>query len=336
MLVLLASLVLLGAFPLHAGSRPCFGEAPTAAGALVSASLPTIGVCALLRIGCAVLPEGMRWASGVVVALGAVTAIYGALGALGSDRSPPARRRRDDGAGRLRAPRRGLAHAAGALGRDGARVDARARVRALPRAGGRRRGARAHARRLRASPASRRRCRDGPPRSRVAALGQAGVMGLAGAWGPMLALLGALPNYPPLAFVAALALVLAAAAHFLALSKHRVRQARERLGEGARCSSRSAGASRISPRASGRASRRSRCSSCSSACGRRRSSVDDGHGARSDERGEPAGSRADCAASTDQPSATPANRARLHQCSLLGGRGGLRRRASQPSARAPP
>ena len=41
----------------------------------------------------------------------------------------------------------------------------------------------------------------------VAALGQAGVMGLAGAWGPMLALLGALPNYPPLALVAALALV---------------------------------------------------------------------------------------------------------------------------------
>ena len=53
----------------------------------------------------------------------------------------------------------------------------------------------------------------------VAALGQAGVMGLAGAWGPMLALLGALPNYPPLALVAAVALILAAAAHFLALSK---------------------------------------------------------------------------------------------------------------------
>jgi NADH-quinone oxidoreductase subunit M len=53
----------------------------------------------------------------------------------------------------------------------------------------------------------------------IAALGQAGVMGLSGAWGPMLALLGALPNYPPLALVAALALILAAAAHFLVLSK---------------------------------------------------------------------------------------------------------------------
>jgi NADH-quinone oxidoreductase subunit M len=53
----------------------------------------------------------------------------------------------------------------------------------------------------------------------VAGLAQAGVMGLGGAWGPMLALLGALPNYPPLALIGALALILAAAAHFLAISR---------------------------------------------------------------------------------------------------------------------
>ena len=53
----------------------------------------------------------------------------------------------------------------------------------------------------------------------IAALAQAGVMGLGGAWGPLLALLGALPNYPPLALIAALSLVLAAAAHFFALSR---------------------------------------------------------------------------------------------------------------------
>ena len=82
-LVLLASVILMGAFPLHAWLSPTYVEGTTATGALVSASLPAIGGVALLRIGCAVLPEGMRWASGVVVALGAVTSIYGALAALG-------------------------------------------------------------------------------------------------------------------------------------------------------------------------------------------------------------------------------------------------------------
>jgi len=37
--------------------------------------------------------------------------------------------------------------------------------------------------------------------------------------GPLLALLGALPNYPPLALVSAVALVLAVAAQILAISR---------------------------------------------------------------------------------------------------------------------
>lgn len=217
-LVLIASLVLLGAFPLHAWLAPVFTEAPTAAGALVSASLPTIGVCALLRIGCAVLPEGMRWASGVVVALGAVTSLYGALAALGQTDL-----RRLAAAGTT-AQVGFVLLGAGSLtpqGLSGAMVLASTRALScalfLVLAGAIE--DRAHTRDLSRLSGVASQMPGWATALAAAALGQAGVMGLAGAWGPMLALLGALPNYPPLALVAALALVLSAAAHFLALSK---------------------------------------------------------------------------------------------------------------------
>jgi NADH-quinone oxidoreductase subunit M len=217
-LVFVASLVLLGAFPLQAWLAPVLQEAPTAAGALLSASLPTIGVCALLRIGCFVLPEGMRWASGVVVALGAVSALYGALAALGQ------------------ADLRGLAAAgttaqvgfvllgAGSLtpqGLSGAMVLASTRALAcalfLVLAGTA--ADRAHTRDVTRLSGVASQMPGWATALAAAALGQAGVRGLAGAWGPLLALLGALPNYPPLALVAALALALAVAAHFLMLSR---------------------------------------------------------------------------------------------------------------------
>lgn len=217
-LVLVASLVLLGAFPLHAWLAPVLMEAPTAAGALVSASLPTIGVCALLRIGCAVLPEGMRWASGVVVALGAVTSLYGALAALGQTDL-----RRLAAAGTT-AQVGFVLLGAGSLtpqGLSGAMVLASTRALScalfLVLAGAIE--DRAHTRDLSRLSGVASQMPGWATALAAAALGQAGVMGLAGAWGPMLALLGALPNYPPLALVAALALVLSAAAHFLALSK---------------------------------------------------------------------------------------------------------------------
>lgn len=216
--VLIASLVLLGAFPLHAWLAPVFTEAPTSTGALVSASLPTIGVCALLRIGCAVLPEGMRWASGVVVALGAVTAIYGALGAMGQTDL-----RRLAAAGTT-AQVGFVLLGAGSLtpqGLSGAMVLTATRALAcalfLVLAGSVEE--RAHTRDLSRLAGVASQMPGWSAALAAAALGQAGVMGLAGAWGPMLALMGALPNYPPLALVAALALVLAAAAHFLAVSR---------------------------------------------------------------------------------------------------------------------
>ena len=248
-----------------------------------------------------------------------------------SDRSPAARGCRNDGAGWLRAARRRLAHAAGPLRRDGARCDARPRVRTLPRARGR------------ASRIARRRAISiGSSGVAVADAGmgdgargrrrsrQAGVMGLAGAWGPMLTLLGALPNYPPLALVAALALVLAAAAHFLALARiifgklaaewekspllepfggqlpgsHRARVDEHRAARDARGAARRLAGAALHD--------------------------DDGHGARSDERGEPTGPRSDRAALPRDPlaraistSSQRAWRQRACGCGGLGGCGGL-------------
>ncbi|HSO33088.1 MAG TPA: NADH-quinone oxidoreductase subunit M [Labilithrix sp.] len=217
-LVLLASLVLLGAFPLHAWLAPTYVEAPTATGALVSAALPAIGGCALLRIGCAVLPEGMRWASGVVVALGAVSAIYGALQALGQTDL------RKLAAAGTTAQVGFVLLGAGSLtpqGLSGAMVLGATRALAcglfLVLAGAIE--DRAHTRDLTRLEGVATQMPGWATALAVAALAQAGVMGIGGAWGPMLALLGALPNYPPLALIGALALILAAAAHFLVLTR---------------------------------------------------------------------------------------------------------------------
>src|SRR5207253_132199 len=81
-LVLVAALALMAVFPLHGWLGATLAEAPASTGALISLALPTIGATALLRVGVSVFPEGMRWASGVTVALGAVTAAFGALSAL--------------------------------------------------------------------------------------------------------------------------------------------------------------------------------------------------------------------------------------------------------------
>ncbi len=217
-LVLIASLVLLGAFPLHAWVGPAVTEVNAATAALISASLPAIGACALLRIGCAVLPEGMRWASGVVVALGAVTAALGALGALGQTDL-----RRLAAAGMI-AQVGFLLLGAGSLTSQGlsaaivigatrplacclffalaGAIEDRARTADLARL----HGIGAHVPGWTVALA-------------IAAFAHAGVMGVGGAWGPMLALLGALPNYPPLALLGALALIVGAVAHFLAVSR---------------------------------------------------------------------------------------------------------------------
>ena len=217
-MVLVASLFLLAAFPLHGWLGDVLAEAPPATGVLVATALPTIGLCAFLRFGCAVLPEGMRWASGVVVALGAVSAAYGALEALGQ------------GDLRRMAACATTTHAgfvllgAGSLtpqGLSGAIVLGTTRALAC---GG--------FLLLAAAIRERSRTSDVPRLGGVATqmpgwgaalatvgLAQAGALGLGGAWGPVLALLGVLSSYAPLAIVAAIALVILAAAHLSAVSR---------------------------------------------------------------------------------------------------------------------
>ena len=217
-LVLIASAFLLGAFPLHGWLAPTYLEARTASGALVAAALPAIGGVAILRIGCGVLPEGMRWASGVVVALGAVTAAYGALAALGETdlRRLAAHATTAQvgfallGIGSLTpqgisgamvlGSTRALACAAFLL--VAGAMDDRVKTRDVARLEGVAGQIPGWATAL-----------------AVAALAHAGILGLGGAWGPVLALFGALPNYAPLAIVAAVALVVLAAAHLFAVAR---------------------------------------------------------------------------------------------------------------------
>lgn len=217
-LVLLASLMLMAAFPLHGWLGDALAEAPSATGALVSVALPTIGATALLRLGVAVLPEGMRWASGVVVALGAITAAFGALSALaekdlrrlvacattaqagfvllGAGSLTP------QGMSGAMVTASSRALACGVFVLLAGAIDDRVRTRDVTKLDGIAKQMPGYATALGA-----------------AALGQAGVLGLGGAWGPLLALLGALPSYAPLAIAAGCALVVLAAAHLFVVAR---------------------------------------------------------------------------------------------------------------------
>jgi NADH-quinone oxidoreductase subunit M len=217
-LVLVASLVLLAAFPAHGWLADVLVEAPPATGILVATALPAIGLCAFLRIGCAVLPEGMRWASGVVVALGAVTAAYGALSSLGQTDL------RRLAACTITTQTGFVLLGAGSLtpqGLSGAIVLGATRALAvgvflLLVSAIHERARTCNVSRL-AGVASQMPGWAGA--LAIAGLGQAGILGLGGAWGPLLALLGVLSSYAPLAIVAAIALVLVAVAHLAVVSR---------------------------------------------------------------------------------------------------------------------
>lgn len=217
-LVLVASLALMAAFPFHAWLGATVGEAPTSTSALVSLALPTIGATALLRIGVSVFPEGMRWASGITVALGAITAAFGALTALAE------KDLRKLVACATTAQAGFILLGAGSLtpqGMSGAIVTASARALAC-----------AVFLMLAGAIDDRVRTRDVTQLDGIAsqmpghatalaaaALGQAGVLGLGGAWGPLLSLLGALPSYAPLAIASGIALAVLAAAHLFAVAR---------------------------------------------------------------------------------------------------------------------
>lgn len=217
-LVLAASAALMAAFPLHGWLRPALVSASAPAAALVSLALPTIGAAAFFRLGVALFPEGMRWASGVVVATGAVTAAFGALSAC----SETDLRRLVASAATAQAGF--VLLGAGSLtpqGMSGALVTVACRAlscsavlllagviddRVKTRDLGKLEGVATQMPGLATALSA-------------AALGQAGALGLGGAWGPLLAILGALPTYAPLAIAAAVALAVLVLVHLSAIGR---------------------------------------------------------------------------------------------------------------------
>ncbi len=218
LLVFVASLCLLAGFPFHGCTREALDDTRASTSALLAATLPTLGGACLLRYGCTIFAEGLRWASGVVVALGAVSAAYGALGMLTE-----------------RDLRRFAAHAStyqtgffllgvGSLtpqGLTGALVVLSTRslasalflvvVGAVEQ--------RARRRDLASLTGVGTQMPLAAAALSLAALGQAGALGAGGAWGPVLAVFGAMPNYPPLAVAAGLAFAAAGAATATAVGR---------------------------------------------------------------------------------------------------------------------
>jgi NADH-quinone oxidoreductase subunit M len=160
----------------------------------------------------------MRWASGVVVALGAVTAAYGALSALGQGdlrRISACATTSQGGFVLLGAGSLTPQGLSGAIVVGVTRAIACGVVLLL---------ASAIYERARTSDTARlagvaSQMRGWGTALATAGLAQAGVLGLGGAWGPLLSLLGVLSGYTPLAIVAALALVVIAAAHLSIVSR---------------------------------------------------------------------------------------------------------------------
>jgi NADH-quinone oxidoreductase subunit M len=217
-MVLAASLFFLAAFPFHRWLDTLLASASPATSVIVASSLPTIGLAALMRIGCSVLPEGMRWGSGVVVALGAVSAAYGSLSALGHRdlrRLTACAATTQAGFVLLGAGSLTPEGLSGAVVLGGTRGLACGVFLLL---------ASAIEERAKTTDASRlagvgSQMPGWALALAAAGLGQAGLFGLGGAWGPLLAVLGVLSGYAPLAIVAALALILLGAAHLTAVSR---------------------------------------------------------------------------------------------------------------------
>lgn len=214
-LVLVASLIFLGAFPMHGWLATVLPAAPTATGVLVITVFPMIGLVSFLRVGCGVLPEAMRWASGVVVALGAVSAAYGSLLGLGQADLRKLTAYATTclsgfillGAGSLTP--QGLA---GAIATGTTRAFASTVFLLLVSAVWER---------TRTSDVGRLsglavEMPGWGMALAVAGLAQSGVPGLGGAWGWILSLLGVLSSYAPLAIVAGISLVVIAGAHLRA------------------------------------------------------------------------------------------------------------------------
>jgi NADH-quinone oxidoreductase subunit M len=215
--VAIASFIFLAAFPSHRWLSDVVIEAPPAAGIIVAAAMPAIGLVIFLRIGGGLLPEGMRWASGVIVALGTVSTMYGAFEALGQrDLRTLAAATTTSlsgcvmlgaasltpqgiGGAIVLGTTRGLACCAFLL--LVAAMHDRTKTSSVDRLGG-----------------IAARTPGFLTALGAAALAQAGLFGSCGAWGVLLAIFGALSSYAPLAISAAIALVVLGVAYLAPLS----------------------------------------------------------------------------------------------------------------------
>jgi len=75
--------VLIPVFPLHVWQPRLHRSAPVAVPLLAAALVAKLGFYGLLRVAWPVLPDAAAWARPTLMALGAIAAVYGGLGALG-------------------------------------------------------------------------------------------------------------------------------------------------------------------------------------------------------------------------------------------------------------
>jgi NADH-quinone oxidoreductase subunit M len=208
-LLFAGAMILAGIFPLH----PWL---PQTEDASIVALVPKLGAYALVRVGFMVMPEGVRWAAGAVVAFGAITVVYAALCARAEKRlvrfAAYATMAQMGlvfvGLGSLTPQGIGgamfacFAHglATPLLLASARMLESRARTSEIARFGGL--------------------SRETPVLAvvlAVALLSSMGAPATAGLWGSLLPVLGAFPIHRVLAGVAALGIVLVAAAHAHAL-----------------------------------------------------------------------------------------------------------------------
>ena len=82
LLLMVAVAVATPIVPLHGWFADVLEEAPIGAAVMIAGVVVALGPYLLVRVGLGVLPEGARWASGAVSALGALGAVYGSLCAM--------------------------------------------------------------------------------------------------------------------------------------------------------------------------------------------------------------------------------------------------------------
>lgn len=198
--------------PLHGWLPEALEEAPAGVAILLAGGVVALGPYLLLRVGVGAMPEGARWASASIAALGVLSVAYGGLCAMAQRdlrrfaayASVAASGACVFGVGALSSQgiagavaglfAHGLA-AALVLGVAGA-LEGRLGTCQLARLGGL--------------------ATETPALAAALGVGLAvslGVPALAGFWGPLLALLGGFARHPVLAIVMAMALVASAAAH---------------------------------------------------------------------------------------------------------------------------